>query len=485
MATRTADPGQASGSPRQKTLIALYILLVTAALFAGFSRWAYDDPYITYRYAENLAGGFGFVYNPGARVLSTTTPLFALLLAALNRLGADVPLTANLVSAFSLACGAVFLWDLAQSWQHPLAGWAALALYPTFPLLVSTLGSETPFYLACGLGALALYARGRYTLAAFFAAGAALARPDGLLIASVLAVDYALRVRRPIPWKPAVVLLAPLLAWTGFAWVYFGSPLPVTLAAKQNQGVMGISTRFLPGFLDLLQLYLARPNYLAAAALAGLGVAALIWRERRWALLLAWTLLYFAGYTALRVSGYFWYYAPLVPGLIALIGLGLAVISSASGRLSRPVSIAVGLALISLAGFQVRDLVALRQTPDPRFPIYQAAGQWLAKSTPVDSWVGTLEIGIIGYYSHRPMLDFTGLIQPQVAAQFTAQATYEDAARWAVERFPLDYLLLHDGLMPQLERDYVREHCGPVQQFPGERYAYPFDLVVYDCRQDG
>ena len=40
-----------------------------------------DDAYITYRYAENLAGGNGFVYNVGEQILGTSTPLYTLLLA--------------------------------------------------------------------------------------------------------------------------------------------------------------------------------------------------------------------------------------------------------------------------------------------------------------------------------------------------------------------------------------------------------------------
>jgi hypothetical protein len=33
-----------------------------------------DDAFITFRYAENLAAGNGFVYNLGEKVLGTTTP---------------------------------------------------------------------------------------------------------------------------------------------------------------------------------------------------------------------------------------------------------------------------------------------------------------------------------------------------------------------------------------------------------------------------
>ena len=45
------------------------------------ARISYDDAWITYRYAYNLAAGDGFVYNPGERVFGTSAPGYALLLA--------------------------------------------------------------------------------------------------------------------------------------------------------------------------------------------------------------------------------------------------------------------------------------------------------------------------------------------------------------------------------------------------------------------
>ena len=53
-----------------------YLLLGIGIIYFLLSHHVYDDPFITYRYAENLGEGLGFVYNPGERVLSTTTPLF-------------------------------------------------------------------------------------------------------------------------------------------------------------------------------------------------------------------------------------------------------------------------------------------------------------------------------------------------------------------------------------------------------------------------
>jgi len=66
-------------------LIFLYLLGMTSGLYLAFFHWAYDDPFITYRYAANISRGLGFVYNPGERVLSTTAPLFAILLSLLSK----------------------------------------------------------------------------------------------------------------------------------------------------------------------------------------------------------------------------------------------------------------------------------------------------------------------------------------------------------------------------------------------------------------
>jgi hypothetical protein len=147
-----------------------YSMGLAVLLYGQLRDWAYDDPFITFRYAENLARGLGFVYNSGERVLSTTTPLFALLLAALSRSGLDLPHLANLIGALSLALGGLALWDLARTWKTPLVGWVGLLLYPSFSLLLTTLGSEMPLYLAFCLGAFAFYARQTYHLTALFIA---------------------------------------------------------------------------------------------------------------------------------------------------------------------------------------------------------------------------------------------------------------------------------------------------------------------------
>jgi hypothetical protein len=207
----------------------IYLLIVGGILWLGFADRAYDDPFITYRYANNIARGEGFVYNPGERVLSTTTPLFALLLAIPSLADIDIHMVATGMGALSLAVGTLFIWDLSRTWGTPLVGWAALLLYPTFPLLVATVGSETPIYLALCLGGFAYYAKGRYWLAALCVGLAILARPDGVLVALLLAIDFIIRRPAPVPWGAATLFSGITLTWVLFAWIYYGSPIPVTL----------------------------------------------------------------------------------------------------------------------------------------------------------------------------------------------------------------------------------------------------------------
>jgi hypothetical protein len=470
-----------------------YLALVSAVLFLAFSHWAYDDPFITYRYALNLKNGLGFVYNPGEKVLSTTTPLFTLLLAALSFLWDDLPRIANLIGAFSLALGGLFLWDLAHTWDQPLAGWAALLLYPSFPLLVTTLGSETPLYLAFCLGCFAFYARNNYVGCAAFGALALLARPDGALVPTVLAVHYLVSEfipNRTIPWKAILVFLALALPWFLFAWAYFGSPVPATLAVKQSQGAMAVSQRFAPGFLSLASAYAQRWYIRVEAFLALVGLGTIIWRRRRWALILAWTLLYFLGYALLGVSRYYWYFAPLVPGLIVLVGLGVSglydlsrsrIAALRSPHASGFITVVI-LILIGAPAFgQFYSLNAIRQQPDDRIHIYRAIGDWLRNNTPEQASVGTLEVGMIGYYAQRSIVDFAGLLQPDVAARL-AGSTYADSADWAVEHYRPTYLALQTGVFPNLEQGYAAQHCQIAQRFLGMDYGYHTDVDVYACR---
>jgi hypothetical protein len=470
-----------------------YWLFTTLAIFVIFRNWAYDDPFITYRYAQNLAHGLGFVYNPGERILSTTTPLFALLLAIPAAVYHDLPRVANLISAASIALGGLFLWDLGRALNSRMAAWAGLLLYPTFMLTAMTTGSETPLYLAFCLAAFAAFARQRYALAAAASALAVLTRPDGILVPVILALAYLPELRRrplvlkrplvperPIPWRAVLVFLTMLLPWYLFAWGYFGSPLPATLAAKQEQARMLNSLTFTPGFLNVLKWFQHNPVYWLEALLALSGAAWMARKARRWWLLLAWPVIYFLGYHFLQVSTYYWYYAPLVPPLLAACGLGIdGIIQTFQTRWVQWAAVGV-LAIFSAAQFS--DLWNLHQNPDQRVLIYRQTGRWLAEHTPAGATVATIEIGIIGYYAQRYMIDFAGLLQPDIAAQLASSANYDRLAAQVSEQYQPNFLVVREGSFTELESSYIADRCQLAHKIQGQSYGYPGAILIYDCR---
>lgn len=470
-------------------LAAAYLVGVTSILFALLSGWGYDDPYITYRYAHNLASGAGFVYNPGEQVLSTTTPFFAILLAGLSFVWPDLPHLANLIGALSLAAGGLLIWRLGEIWETPMVSWAGLLLYPFFPLLHSTFGSETPLYLAFCLGSIAAYAQQRYGWTAALSALAVLTRPDGILIPALLALDFLIFHRKPIPWRAALIFLLLTLPWVAFSSAYFGSPLPATLATKQHQGAMAISQRFFGGFISLAGGLLDRWHYRLEALLGLIGLIFNFARARRWLLLLSWTAIYFTAYSALGVSRYFWYYAPLVPGFIVLVGLGLQALHDLFSAPRKPAQPAIhaaillfsGATLILLLAGQALDVRTLLATQDRRLPVYRAIGEWVSQNTPPAARVGALEVGVIGYYAERSMVDFAGLIQPDVARQLQSETTYEDAAIWAIQRYEPQYVILHQGGFPKVMTQLEARGCQAIQHFAGASFGYSQDLNLYVC----
>lgn len=457
--------------------------LIAGLLFAWFGGHGYDDPYITYRYASNLARGAGFVYNPGERVLSTTAPLYALALAGAGALGADIPRFSNALGAAGLALGGLLLWELGRAWRTPLAGLAGLLLYPIAPLLITTLGSETPLYLALILAGFLAYAHKRYAATAALLGLATLVRADGALAALAVAVAFLAERRGPIPWRAAAIYAALVAAGLVLAQLYFGAPLPVTLAAKRRQGLLPASELFLPGLLSQ-----ARDNYWRFASfrpafvLAAAGAIGALARRGPWLLVLGWGLLYAAAYTALGVTSYFWYYGPVVAGFVALVALGVAVISQLAERwLARGwASWVLSLLLLALA---LRPLPAgvafMRAHPDTRLAIYRSAGEWLREHTPPGARVGALEVGIIGYYAERPMVDFAGLLQPPVAQQLGPASSYDDAALWAFERYQPTYLALTDGQLPRMQAAALARGCRPAATLRDALYPQP--LIILAC----
>ncbi|MCB0200057.1 MAG: hypothetical protein KDI03_08295 [Anaerolineae bacterium] len=430
-----------------------------------------DDAYITYRVARNLANGLGPVFNPGERVLSITTPGYMLLLAAGSVVSKDfVALGLALNGVALLAVGALVI-DLssqaittrqtggATGSLSALSATLAVGLTLTFPLLSPAIGMETPLFIAAILATFAAYGRA-YRLAGdsraetrwlLWTAGAAalafLLRPDGVLVAVAVGLHW-LVTRRRVAWRPLALYIALSVPWLMFAWLYYGSPVPNTLVAKATQGLGEAVPRWGPGLVLAAGDWARR--FLVAAVLAVVGLV-LVWRNTGRLPLLLWAVLTIVAQTLLGVRSYFWYYAPFAPVLGLLAGDGLAAgVGGLADRLAQRrqpkwaaglVALALALAALVPAAAAAAVLAAPPETRQ-REQAYMRSGEVLRELCAADGdalQVGMSEIGLIGYVSDCPIVDFAGLLQRDVAHLSVSPS---DKATWTIQRYQPELVLL-------------------------------------------
>ncbi len=407
-----ATPAPAEPGPLSRgTLGALAaICLAAAVLYALYwTPTGVDDAWITYRYAENLAAGHGFVYNLGERILGTTTPLYTLLLAAAGRLGLSVPLTGWTFGFAGMIASIVLLFLLVRRIHSDLAGLLAAGLLAGAQLFhrVATYGMETTLYVTLILGAFLAYVAGRQLLASALAALCLLTRVDGGAVGLSLAIVHVV-TRREVPWKALAVYGAIAAPWYAFSYLYFGSVLPNSLAAKRlhtQQTVLLWMPRW---------LLLREPRTLFAVV--GAAVALLVPASRpRAAALAIWGSIYAGAYTLAAIQRYDWYQTPLLIALAGFGGIGVVAIARRLPRLGTArTAVAIGLA----AALVVPDAArAVRRAGGDEGilgieRVRHDAALWMRDSLPPGVPIATGGIGLVGYFTRRHIYDAMGLVTP-------------------------------------------------------------------------
>lgn len=212
--------------------VTLFALLFTLSLLLHLSLrlLTYDDAFIHFRVANNLASGFGPYYNHGERVFGTSSPIWTALLGITFFLVGPSPLSvAVLNSLFSVLAALVFA-RVAEGNSERITSLYVLAAVAIFgALLTSSIGlMETP--LAMLFFALSLRTdRPGSVRGALFAVLATFTRLElGLLLLWML-VHHRREGMKFCLWVGAMILpfVAVLLYW-------FQTLIPHTILAKKT-----------------------------------------------------------------------------------------------------------------------------------------------------------------------------------------------------------------------------------------------------------
>lgn len=408
---------------------------LAAAALAAYLAWSVqqndagfplDDAWIHQTYARNLAQRGEWAFIPGQPSGGATSVAWVLLLAP--------GVWLNLAPfAWSWLLGWLALWALgllgaaafavltpAHKQQAPWVG--ALLIVEYHLVWAAASGMETALFAALCAAALWFSLRpAPNALAAGALAGAALlVRPEGVTLLGPLGVALALtskgRVRIAARFFAGFLLL--LLPYLLFNQAISGSWWPSTFYAKQAEYAELLATPFA-----------ARFSAQAAQPLIGAGLFLLPgffyyvygavrgrdWRGLAW---LAW-LLGFLLLFALRLPVTYQhgrYAMPVLPVYLVLGAAGMAAaLRTAAGawgrRLAAAWSAAVAFGALAFyvlgGGAYARDVAFIESQ-------MVATARWVAVHTQADARVAAHDIGALGYFAPRPLVDLAGLVSPDV-----------------------------------------------------------------------
>ena len=424
-----------------------------------------DDAFITYRYSWNLAHHGEFVYNLGERVLSTTSPLNALMLTPIAMVceRSQLPIFARAMSLSFAFLTALTAYLFVSRREGTYWGLCLSVPFITLSYVYNYAGLETNLFVCLVIFAILTFVSERYFVSGLLSAFAFLARGDSALLLMIFSVYlYLFETEKPLRAtlmrmvKGAAIVALP---WFLFAYLYFGALFPSTLATKIFYGrTRMFAWTMLEAMIaywgpDMLSRFRALNIFtFVLSASFILYVAGHLCRKRRkferetlsLFFLVCFGFLQASTYALLGVGHTPWYSVPLLLAcVLGTVGAFLTLAKKGMGSGSRALHRMTSLTGKVLGGAMVSVviLVNLSQTlvPPPWTgsleDTYIAVAQLLNENTAVTDIVGLGETGIIGYYLDRKVFDYYGVISPSWIAEFSKQFPNE---WWRPMQYALD-----------------------------------------------
>lgn len=430
-----------------QVLRVLFAVAVVSGLLAiyAFHDTRFDDAYITFRYGQNLATGRGPVFNPGERVLGTTSPGEMLVSAAVYPLAGleGTPTWMAALGCIAWILQAVFVFLVLRK---GFGDWTALL--GSAALLLGAAGSdirvalETNQVVALNLAALWAAMEKRWRTSALLAGLAVLFRPDALVFGLPLALLCALDQRRKA-LVPALIFLGVFTPWLLFATHYYGTPIPLTAATKFQRASVGVYAQHI---YDHLGMYVRPGRPMLRILLWALGVtgAARLFRKNRWyGLLAAYPFLHYAAYLKLRpFTAHTWHLYPAEAVMVVLAMVGLGAMVEGAQRWGRWVGAAVAAFLLLSTGFYTAARIATHQ--DSRWTggrdrAYREVAAFLeANGDREREYFAAVEVGTIAYLTDFKAMDLGWLVSAP------GELLDEGELRWVVVD-PIYHYLVPQG----------------------------------------
>jgi len=517
------------GDVRARRQEAIFFLAAFAVpiLYALHTSHIWEDFFITYKFSKNLVDGHGLVYHPGERVYGFTSVINTLLPSFFYWL----------TQSFHPYLGALWLYRIASAAAFATAGlltfnylrekdenpdcalfFAVLFVVETKAIAFTSNGQEAGFMLVFLMPAL-IYAfediERHWKLVGACWAGLLYTRPDAVVyitaISASLLVFSERRKKTFVSLLAAVSLTAVIyLPWFVFAWSYYGNPVPHTIISNSTY-LLGEDIELLSVLESIVHVLVSIyapiyhsfggwPGWVYWFSLTSSVIAAGYWllpsedRFGRFTSLFFSLMVAYFVFLANRGGVFPWYLPPTaIAGFVVLSRGVVAFLAWAKVKIGLAVSlmgtIAVGfIAIFLMSAHQLRI-----QQHHIEFGNRMKVGLWLKEHVKEGERVYLEPLGYIGFFSNAKVLDYPGLVSPEVVAvnKAVGRAAFGNVIgrlepEWLVLRpFELQKLSEHSGLGHAYEPKVVfdaRRRLNGYRYIAGRGYL-DFDSVFVVLRR--
>ncbi|MEI8134274.1 MAG: hypothetical protein WCH46_04230 [bacterium] len=393
-----------------------------------------DDTYIHCRYAENLLSGHGYSFNPGQVVSADTSPLWVVLIAFGGLFTNHLHIAAIMLSALAWLLLAPAVYRIARYvflWDKTFSLMAAIAMLLSPRLLVMNLsGMETTLATLLVLIAVELHIRSRemniirLREAFVLACGIAL-RPEFYFLVVLVLIDWGYcLLKKKGSFREFSFFLVPIAisAVLVFSIPYFESG---TLLYHSSI-VQGAGFRFPPDFYYILRSY-----YILFAPMEWLSIIVVIQLFRfKFPKVNGYSVMPIAfmlllpivqAFVAPQFRHFGRYVFPLLPiALLYLVGIVRANILRESGNLNKTFSSSkwtvlgyVALATLYSMPMAVKWTNVYANSVSNINDQHIAVVDWVKSNSTSSDMIAADDVGALGYFTKRNLIDLTGLVSPE------------------------------------------------------------------------
>ena len=445
--------------------VSLYVFFASRLQTIGFPL---DDAWIHQTYARNLADLGEWSFVPGVTSAGSTSPLWTFLLALVHIVSQNIPfILTYLLGAFAfwgLACLAELIFRQSIGWnktQIPIAG---LMIAAEWHLVWAGASGMETLLMAVVVLAVFYFLR-TITLRGSILAGLVIGigvwvRPDALTLLCPLVFVLVLQKS---DWKQSVktlryslaALSIPLGVYLLFNFWLSGHIWPNTFYAKQAEYAALQEIPLLTRYFQILSLPMVGVGVLLLPGFIYKAIQAVRRRNYYWMAGILWWLGYSLVY-ALQLPVTYQHGRYLIPAmpvyfLIGLIGslewlnieLPAVGLRWAINRVWAGASMIILAVFLIIGGQTYAKDVAIINTE------MVAAANWLKDNTSETDLIAVHDIGAVGYFSQRRIIDLAGLVSPEIIP------IIRDESQLAayLDQQGADYLMTFPEWYPELTDD--------------------------------